>query len=112
MLKLLGGAKPVRLNPYAPIKGGTEVNVTVDGVAVVARVDAKGVYSYLPVNGVDYYVSAALEDGGAYTAEDVVVAPKAKKEVDPNAPKRTRKPKAVAAVAEAESEDELVEQAA
>ena len=108
MLKLLGGEKPVRLNPYKTITGGTVITVSVDDVITEARVPGKGTYTYLTVGGVEYYVSAILADGGDYTTEDVVVPPKVAK--DPSAPKRTRKAKAVAvAVAEAEAEEVAAE---
>ena len=102
-LHLIGGAKPRKLNPYKRITKGNEILVSVDGQDVLAMVDNAGTYTYLTVNGVEYYVSAALESSAAYTVEDVQPKPKAEpkpKAVDPEtgevaAPKRRGK-KAVA----------------
>lgn len=73
--------KARRLNPYKRLGKGTEVTVTVDGEGLVAVIDAAYKYTYLNVGGVDYYVSAALIDGAAYTTEIVEVAGKKAKKV-------------------------------
>ena len=106
-LHLTGGnlAKARKLNPYKRITKGVEKNITVDGAEVVAITDNAGKYSYLAIDGVDYYVSDALEAGGEYATSDIVAQPKpvAVPKVDPEtgeviAPaKRTRRKKAEAA---------------
>ena len=87
MLKLSGGnlAKPVRLNPYKRAKLGTEHAVKVNGEDVSALVPPKGKYTYLTVNGVEYYVSAELAADNEYTA--AVEEPKPAAEKKPKAEK-------------------------
>ena len=72
----LSDSLKARLNPYKRLTKGTTVNVTVDGVALEAVVDNAGKYSYLNVGGVDYYVTAKLEEGMDMTTS--VWEPKAK----------------------------------
>lgn len=94
-LKLVMGDKEARLNPYKRITRGTEVKVTVDGAELVAVVDKAEKYSYLNVGGVDYYVTAKLEEGGAYeTATWVPTAPKAKAKAEPVEGEAAAEPKA------------------
>lgn len=65
---LIGGdlTKERLLNPYKRIKLGTEVNVKVDDVDVVAIVDPKQQYTYLNVEGVDCYITGVLTEGTEY----------------------------------------------
>ncbi len=95
MLKLtLPSGKAVRLNPYKRLTRGTEVAVTVDSEEVVAVVDNAGKYSYLNVDGVDYYVNAALNDGDECSTTEVVPAPAPAQGGEAKPKKRGRKPKA------------------
>lgn len=61
--------KPRLLNPFRRIKIGNEVNVRVNDQEVVAIVDRPGVYTYLNVDGVDYYVTGALTEGAEFTTQ-------------------------------------------
>ena len=67
------------LNPFKRIKIGNEVNVKVNGQDVVAIVDRPGAYTYLNVDGVDYYVTGALAEGAEFTAQPWVPKEPAKK---------------------------------
>lgn len=89
--KLVGGAKPARLNPWKRIKTGKEVVVTVDGVENTAINDNAEKYGYINVEGVDYYVTGALIEGTAYTVVTVdVEAEKAEKAARAEATKAER----------------------
>jgi hypothetical protein len=68
-LKLVGGEKAVRLNPYKRAKLGTEVTLNVNGAEVVGLIPPKGKYTYLTLDEVEYYVSGELVSGVEYTTE-------------------------------------------
>ena len=78
MLKLSGGKleKAVRVNPFNRPKLGTIIYIEVDGEQVAGLVPPKGKYTYLTLNGTEYYVTAVLEDGEGYETEEVAVKPK------------------------------------
>lgn len=78
-LVLLVGDKQARLNPYKRITKGTTLIVTVDGVEKEVIQDLKAKYTYLNVNGTDYYITGTLTEGESYeTSEWVPAVPKAK----------------------------------
>jgi hypothetical protein len=101
MLKLSGGnlTKPVRLNPYKRAKLGTEHDILVNGQEVKALIPPKGKYTYLTVDGVEYYVSAELAAGNEFTS--AVEEPKPAVAKEPKAPKEPKAGKADRAPAEA-----------
>lgn len=84
MMLILSADKLVRLNPYKRITKGTTLTVTIDGTEKEVIQDAAGKYTYLNVNGVDYYITGILEAGGSYESTEWVPAPpKAKKVAEP-----------------------------
>lgn len=93
--QLIGGGldKPRKLNPYKRITKGVEKAVKVDGVVVLAITDNAGKYTYLTIDGVDYYISADIVAGAEFTTEEIVAKPKAE-------PKPRKAKKAKEAVAE------------
>lgn len=80
-LKLVGTdiTKVVRLNPYKRITRGTEVECIVNGEPNKVMVDNAGKYTYLNVDGTDYYVTGVLAAGGEYTSEEYTPTNKAAK---------------------------------
>lgn len=96
-LHLTGGdlEKARKLNPYKRITKGTAVKIKVKGTELEAMIDTAGKYSYLNVDGVDYYVSAKLNAGQSYDVEDIkATPPQPKAKADSKAaPKAADKPK-------------------
>jgi hypothetical protein len=79
--KLTGGSitKVIRLNPYKRITKGRAVQCIVNGAPNEVMVDNAGKYTYLNVNGVDYYITGVLEEGVEYTSEEYTPTNKAAK---------------------------------
>jgi len=79
--KLIGGSidKVVRLNPYKRITKGRAVQCIVNGAPNEVMVDNAGKYTYLNVDGVDYYITGVLEEGVEYTSEEYTPVNKAAK---------------------------------
>lgn len=84
LMLILSADKSVRLNPYKRITKGTTLTVTIDGTEKEVIQDTAGKYTYLNVNGTDYYITGTLEAGASYESTEWVPAPpKAKKVAGP-----------------------------